>query len=131
MGGILGGLTKVLFGKPKAPKVDKEELGYIINLMLNANRTNQRGIFGGWDWDDDKTTQTQYVNPEIQPAVDSFVGRVNQGTEDPRNNALMQARFEAMMNRPGLSPRPPARPRPETRGNRSIEDGPPPDWWRR
>lgn len=130
---LLGGLTDILFGKPKAPKADFAEIEKLMKLETELNRTNQHGIFGGWDWSQGPNgwTQTQSVNPALQPGVDSFMGRVAQGSNSPELQQLMQARFASMMNNQGVRPRPEARPVPQNRGNRSPEDGPPPDWWMR
>jgi len=122
-----------LLGSKKASKKAKpdwEDIERLIRMDMDANRTNIHGILGGWDWDDTKGTQTQFVDPAIQPGINSFMQRFAGGSEDPRLQELQAARFASMMNQPGIAPRPPARARPPTR-ERSIDEGPPPDWWRR
>jgi len=136
MGGILGGLTKALFGSPKAPKPDWDVIERMMRLDTELNRTDQNGIFGGWNWNDDKTAQSQFISPELQPALDAFYQRSAQGSQDPQLQELMQARFASMMNRPGPAPRPEQRERPTfarpvPRSDRGVDEGPPPDWWRR
>lgn len=133
---LLGGITDLIFGKPEAPEADFET---IIELMKQGDlysNPNQRGLLSGWEMEigpDGRLTQTQTLNPQLQPAFDSFLGRVNQGPGDEQIDALKNAAFEARMSRSGPNPMPQRRPRPMTRDQYKDEEGnsiAPSDWWR-
>lgn len=110
MSGILGGLSNLLFGKAKTPEADWAEIEKLMKLSTELNRTNQHGLLSGWDWSEGPNgwTQSQTINPALQPMMDNFIGRATAGP-DAQLQALKDARFESMMNQPGIAPRPPAR----------------------
>jgi len=136
-------LTKI-FGvggsKTSTKAVDKDQLKWLLELGLDANRFNQNSLFSGWEWSkgpDGRMTQQQTVNPELQPALDALLSRVNQGSEDPQLKMLKDARFAALMAGPqGPSAMPAMRDRsaymPQRPPMPDREDyGPPPDWYRK
>lgn len=111
MSGILGGLSNLLFGKVKTPKADWSSIDRLMQMQLDANRTNQHGVFSNWDWaegPDGSWTQSQSLNPQMQPAMDQFMERRVAGP-DSQLQALKQARYEQMMNTPEMAERPPER----------------------
>lgn len=133
---LFGGITDLIFGKPEAPEADFDS---IIRLMQEGDKysnPNQRGLLSGWEMsigDDGRLTQQQTLNPALQPAMDSFIGRANEGTEDEGLNALKQARLAAMMGPRGPRPMPERRQRPMNRSEYTDDAGnsiPKPDWWR-
>lgn len=139
---MLGGLTDLLFGKAKAPKADIGELTKIMQLGDLYNNPNIQGLFGGWEQQigpDGRLTQTQTINPEMQPGFDAFTQRFNQGSEDEGMQALKAARMEAMMGprgtreMPERRQAPPPRDRQLNRSQYTDEEGnsiAPQDWWR-
>lgn len=138
---LLGGITDLIFGKPKAPKADIGELTKIMQLGDLYNNPNINGLFGGWKQElgpDGRLTQTQTINPEMQPGFDAFTDRFNQGSEDEGMQALKAARLESMMGPRGsrAMPAPRARAefeRPPNRSQYTDEEGnsiAPQDWWR-
>jgi hypothetical protein len=139
---LLGGITDLIFGKPKAPKADIGEITKILQLGDLYNNPNINTMFGGWKQEigpDGRLTQSQYVDPKFQPGVDAFTDRFNEGTEDASMQALKAARFESMMGPRGAQgmperrPPPPPRERSPNRSQYTDEDGnsiAPPDWWR-
>jgi len=80
MGGILGGLTDILFGKPKVPKMDINELTKLIDLGINKNRYDTQGPFTSQTWNADKSALTQSVDPSMQSGLDALLARVNTGS---------------------------------------------------
>lgn len=80
MGGILGGLSDLLFGKVEVPEMDYDELAKLLKLGIQENRYDQNGLFTSQNWDEGKHAMTQSVNPGIQPGYEAMQGRVNQGT---------------------------------------------------
>lgn len=133
---LLGGITDLIFGKPKAPKADIGEITKILELGDLYNNPNINTLFGGWKQEigpDGRLVQSQYVNPEFQPGVDAFTERFNQGTQDGDLQALRDARLSSMMVDRGPRARPEQRLRPMNRSQYTDEEGnsiAPPDWWR-
>jgi hypothetical protein len=111
MGGILGGLSDLLFGKPEIPEMDYEELAKLLKLGIDENRYSQQGLFTSNMWDAGKDTLTTSVNERFQPGFDEATRMLNEGlTPNPREgqyNALADAHLaRAMANygRPGSRP---------------------------
>lgn len=133
---LFGGITDMLFGKPKAPKADVNELTKILKLGDLYNNPNINTLFGGWEQKigpDGRLTQTQTINPEFQGGFDAFTDRFNEGSASPQMDALKNARFEAMMGQKGPAAPPPRREPPKNRSQYVDEEGnsiAPPDWWR-
>lgn len=135
--GLLSSITDLVFGKAEAPEADFDEILKLLETQDRFNNPNIRGLFGGWEQQigpDGRLVQTQTINPAMQPGLDAFIGRFNEGTADPQLEALKNARFEAMMNQRGPRPMPERRERPLNRSQYTDEEGnsiAPPDWWRR
>lgn len=137
MSGLLSGITDLLFGKPEAPAADFDTIEKLIKLGDLYSNPTQRGIFSGWETEigpDGRLIQTQNMNPQLQPAMDSFMGRLNEGSNDPQLDQLKGAMFQQMMSRSGPSAMPQRRQRPMNRSQFTDEEGNSirsPDWWHR
>jgi hypothetical protein len=62
----------------EVPKSDFDELRKILQMEIDANRTNRQGIYGGWEWgesEDGTPTQTQTLAPGMQAGADRLLER--------------------------------------------------------
>lgn len=113
MGGILGGLTDILFGKPKVPKMDINELTRLIDLGIDKNRYDTQGPFTSQTWNADKSTLSHSVDPSLQSGLDAVLARVDAGSPGyegaGRFGPLLAAYEDSQRNsaREGYQERPP------------------------
>ena len=79
--GFLSGLKDAFFGS-KGGEMDWEGLLRMMDMDLQANRTNRHGAFSDWDWEespDGTWTQTQTLKPGMQQGADRLLNRVGEG----------------------------------------------------
>jgi len=98
------GIMDFLFGSKG--KIDWKELQKMVELQAETNRTNRQGIFTGWEWDEDKQTQTQTIDPRFQGAVDRLgfnAGKPADPYKSPSQfSTMLDAKMANQMNRQGL-----------------------------
>lgn len=99
MGGLLGGLSDLLFGKPEVPEANWGEMAKLLELGIDKNRYNQTGLFTNHAWDADKENLTQSINPELQPAMDNLLARVNAGTPGYDRAGQYRGLMDALLSR--------------------------------
>ena len=122
---FVGDILGVKDGKDNI-KVNKQDIAWLADLFEERNRTNQSGVFGGWEWDGN--TQRQTVAPGMQPSLDRFFGRQEQGPQgydhagqfSPLVDSLLADRMQGQRG-PSAIPQ-----RPEMRFSRDDVEGPPP-----
>lgn len=103
-GGILGGVTGALFGKPQTVAApDYRSAAQQTSASdLAANRLNQIGPYGSLSYAQTGTdqygnptyTQTQQLNPQLQAAINANLGQLGQ----PFNAPQFQGQDMASMN---------------------------------
>lgn len=92
------GLFDFLFGSPKVPEANWDEMGKLMKLGIHENRYDQDSLFTNQRWDEDKKRLTQSINPELQGGWDAMMERINRGTEQsPQRDkfAALQAAYES------------------------------------
>jgi len=77
--GLFSGLTDLVFGKAPSSgdSMSKEDIAWLMDEGLTANRTDKQGLFGGWDWtqgEDGRWTQTENINPAMMPGIEKLMG---------------------------------------------------------
>lgn len=102
-------LSDFLFGSQG--KIDWKELGKMVELQAQVNRTDRQGLFTGWEWDRNEdgtvgSTQTQTVNPAFQGAVDRLgfnAGKpADPYTSPSQFSEMLDAKMKNQMDRQGL-----------------------------
>lgn len=134
--GIGGDLLGGFFGQKATEHANEMSLENLLMLGQQQdllNNANIYGIFGGYEntiGPDGRRTIQQVVNSDIDPAVQGLIGRVNQGSADPRLEQLQAAMFSQMMNR-GPTAAPPRRENPLNKAKMEDEEGNSitPYWW--
>ena len=93
--------------------MSKEDINWLMEQALGANRTDQQGLFTGYSWDEDpsgKWTQTQSVNDALLPGIERLLGNATQeqgGYESQGFGGLMDALMGQRQQQHGASPRQP------------------------
>ena len=110
---LLSFLTDILFGSPpsSSESMSKEDIAWLMDEGLTANRTDKQGLFGGWDWtqgQDGRWTQTENVNPALQPGIEKLMGAIS-GDQKPYESpeqfsSLLDAMMGNKMTQYGLEP---------------------------
>jgi len=107
--GFLSGLKDAFFGS-KGGEMDWEGLMRMMEMDLQANRTNRHGAFSDWDWEegpDGSWTQTQTLKPGMQQGADRLLARVGEGQGfDPYRSpeqfsTMLDSSMAAQMQRQG------------------------------
>ena len=111
MGGILGGLSDLLFGKVEIPEADFDELAKLLQLGIDENRYDQRGMFVDNTWDKDKGTLTTGPTEAIAPGFAAMLERANTGTPGYEG----AGRFKELLAAQNFGSQPDRRPRPQPR----------------
>ncbi len=112
---LFGGITDLLFGKPEIPEMDEDQLIRLLEIGIDKNRYDQQGLFTNFNWDEDKGTLTQSINPQLQGGMDAMLGRVDQGSPGYGGAGRFQPLIDAYMareqpqrrQRPDIPQRPP------------------------
>lgn len=100
-------------------KIDWKNLGKLMELEVQLNRTDRGGPFVGWEWERDAegnptSRQSMAINPAFQPAVTRLGNRAT--GESPMITSempdqmmqILEASMANQMARYGLPPSPPA-----------------------
>lgn len=107
--GFLSGLKDAFFGS-KGGEMDWEGLMRMMDMDLQANRTNRHGAFSDWDWEegpDGSWTQTQTLKPGMQQGADRLLDRVGNGAgfnpyQSPEQfSTMLDSSMAAQMQRQG------------------------------
>ena len=103
-------LSDFIFGSKG--EIDWKELGKMVELQAQVNRTDRQGAFTGWEWDRDPitgqpgNTQTQTINPAFQGAVDRLgfnAGKpADPYTSPSQFSEMLDAKMANQMDRQGL-----------------------------
>ena len=111
--GIVGGIMDLAFGGAPSTKdsMSKEDIAWLMDQGLTANRTDKQGLFGGWDWtqgDDGRWTQTESVNSALQPGIEKLMGKIS-GDQKPYEspeqfNVLLDSLMNKKMQNHGQDP---------------------------
>ena len=105
----------------EVPKSDFDELRKILQMEIDANRTNAQGIYGGWEWgesEDGTPTQTQTLAPGMQAGADRLLERYSTNDapqyESPEQfSQMLDAMMGNQMNRMNIGQ---GRPTPQDMG---------------
>ncbi len=100
--------------------MSKEDIAWLMDQALTNNRTDQQGLFTGFNWSqggDGRWTQTQTLNDALLPAVQQLVGRASgePNTYDSGFGGLIDAYMQNRQHQypsagSGASQRPPYQP---------------------
>ena len=87
--------------------MSKEDIAWLMDQALTANRTNKQGLFGGWDWNqgaDGTWTQTESINPALMPGIERLLGSATQAPEEYKNpfGALAESMLAERHSRRGM-----------------------------
>lgn len=85
--GILDFIGDILGVSPpsSSESMSKEDIAWLMDQALTANRTNQQGLFSGFNWNespDGTWTQSQTVNPALMPGIERLLGKAS-GPSEP------------------------------------------------
>lgn len=92
-------------------EIDWDELGKMVELQAEVNKTDRTGVFTGWEWERDAegnplNRQVQTVNPAFQGAVDRLGNNAGKPadpyTMPSQFSQMLDAKMNNQMNRQGL-----------------------------
>ncbi len=92
----------LVFGKAPSTSdsMSKEDIAWLMDEGLTANRTDKQGLFGGWDWTQDQDgrwTQTENVNQALMPGIENLMGKIGGGQTPYESPEQFGVLLDAMM----------------------------------
>ena len=98
---LFGGILDGLIGAPSTSEaMSKEDIDWLMQKSMEANRTDKQGLFGGWDWtqgQDGRWTQTENVNEALLPGIENMMGQISGNQESYQAPEQFGKLLDAMM----------------------------------
>jgi len=100
--GLLSGPLEFLFGAAPTTSeaMSKEDIAWLMDQGLTANRTDKQGLFGGWGWTqgpDGRWMQTETVNEALIPGIEKLMGSISGDQKPYESPEQFSVMLDAMM----------------------------------
>ena len=80
--------------------MSREDIAWLMDKGLTANRTDKEGIFGGWNWSegpDGRWTQTEHVSDALIPGIEKLLGKIGNDPTPYESPQQFSTLLDAMM----------------------------------